>query len=291
MSLRLDVVCAMTNMLAALTALNLSIAARAYWIGLQALDLGPAAANAPAFQSKTETARREMRLALTAIERLVAEMGLEWQPIPADRQLRTQVGLLRDALHHASPEALRGFGDLKPATADYLSIWTQSVTMAIETLAEAVEGTVAEVALRESWTPDIGGLDANALNRCQRPALHGFASAFAAELLLAEAQGQAALPPGHPTISSPYDGQEMARILAVACTLEAWLGALTSAFTLSVPRCASTATIVHRSMHDALECLRQLSSAASVLGDTRASALAGLSVTTSHNLMLALNLT
>jgi hypothetical protein len=102
-----------------------------------------------------------MRLALTAIERLVAEMGLEWQPIPADRQLRTQVGLLRDALHHASPEALRGFGDLKPATADYLSIWTQSVTMAIETLAEAVEGTVAEVGLRESWTPDIGGLDAN----------------------------------------------------------------------------------------------------------------------------------
>lgn len=38
---------AMGNMSAALTALNLSIAARAYWVGLKALDLGVDAADAP----------------------------------------------------------------------------------------------------------------------------------------------------------------------------------------------------------------------------------------------------
>jgi hypothetical protein len=170
------------DVLSALAELNLSITARAYWVGLNALDLEAGASDAPPSRPKTETARREMRLALTAIERLVAEMGLEWQPIPADRQLRTQVGLLRDALHHASPKALQGFGNLKPATADCLSIWTQSVTMAIETLTEAVEGTVAAVALRESWTPDIGGLDANALTvDCGLAAYTGAARAATAK--------------------------------------------------------------------------------------------------------------
>ncbi len=276
-------------MLTVLAELNLSIAARAYWVGLKALDLGADADDAMLSQGKTEAARREMRLALTAIERLVAEMGLEWQPIPADRQLRTQVGLLRDALHYASPKALRGFGDLKPATADYLTAWRLSVSMVIETLAEAVEG--AEVALREPWTPDIGGLDANALNRHQRPALNGFANAFAAELLLVEAQGLAARPPTHPTIASPYTDPDLARILAITRALGAHLDRLASAFALSVPRRATAATIVQRSMHHARDCLNQLSDEASALGNARASVFAGLSVSAGLNLMLALNLT
>lgn len=275
----------------ALAELNLSIAARAYWVGLKALDLGVDAADAPIAGRKVEIARQEMKLALAAIERLVMETGLAWQSIPVDRFLRTQVGLLRDALHYASPEVLRGFGALQPATADYLSTWRPSVIVVIQALARAVEGQAVEMETIELWAPAIGDLDTNALTRYQRPALNGFANAFAADLLLAEAQGRAALPPAHPTISSPYDEQEMARIFAVACVLEARLDTMTSAFALSAPRGVTAAFIVQRSMRHAQDCLNQVSDEASALGDARASAFAGLSVSAGRHLMLALNLT
>jgi len=270
--------------------LNLSIAARAYWIGLKALYLGANAVAAPISRSKTEAARREMKLALAAIEHLAAEMGLEWQSLPVDRQLRTQVGLLQDALYYASPEALRGFGSLKPATADGVLAWRRSAMTVIETLANAVEGKQTQMESLDLEMSAVGTLDTNALNRYQRSALDSFANAFAIDLLLLKAQSLAVLPPGHPTMSSPYDKQEMEQILAVASALEARLDTLISAFALSTPLGTAAVTVVHRSMHDAQECLRQLSGEASVLGDARAPEFARLSVMTGRNLMLALNL-
>lgn len=280
----------MGNMSAALAALNLSIAARAYWVGLKALDLGVDAADAPLSGRKAAIARQEMKLALAAIERLVVATGLAWQPIPVDRLLRTQVGLLRDALHYASPEVLQGFGALKPATVDFLSAWRQSVIMVIEALARAVEGKAVEMETIALWSPAIGDLDTDALTRYQRPALNGFANVFAADLLLVEAQGRAALPPGHPTIASPYDGGEMARMLAVARVLEARLDMLTSAFALKVSRGVTAAIVVQRSLRHAQDCLNQLSDEASIVGDARAPAFADLSVSAGQNYILALNL-
>jgi len=281
----------MGDKFAALAALNFSIAARAYWVGLKALDLGVDATDAALSQPRTEAARREMRVTLAAIERLAARMDLTWQTIPLDRQLQTQVGMLIDTMYYASPEAVQGYGFLKPAATDYLSAWRQPVMMVMETLEEAVEGRGTEAEPLVPEMPAVGDLGADALSKDQRSALNGFVNAFAADLLLAEARSLATLPPGHPTIVSPYSELDLARILAGTHALEACLNALTSAFALGAFQCATVATIVQRAVYHARDCLRQVSGAASALGDRRTPAFAKLSIAAGRDYLLALNLT
>jgi len=281
----------MGDLLAARAALNLSIAARAYWVALQALNIGAAAPDAPIARHKAEVAHQEMDQARAAIERLMADIGLAWQIIPVDRLLRTQVGLLRDALYYASPEALQGFGALQPATADFLASWREVVLTVITALARAVEGESTTVETSAWAAAANGDLGADALSQYQRPALNGFAHAFAADLLLAEALSQAAWPPSHPTFTSPYDAPAVAQMLAITRILDGQLAAFVSALSLSTRRGAAAATIVQRSLRHAQDCLAQVSNEAGDLGDARAPMFAGLSVTAGHNLLLALNLT
>jgi len=270
-----------------LAALNLSIAARSYWVGLQALDLGAHTTDNPIAPRKAEFARHELESALAAIEELTATAGLDWQPVPIDRLLRTQVGRLRDSLYYASPAALEGFGTVDLLTADCLSEWSRSANPMIDVLEYAVEGRTGK-----AYTPGEpagAGCDTPELSVHQRPALTGFARAFASHLLF-RARGQAALPPSHPTIASPYDMAALLEMLEGASRLQAHLRALTAAFALNVPLGATAAALVQRSMHDALECLGQLTRLPGTQNDDWPVSCARLCVLAGQHQTLALNL-
>ncbi len=271
-----------------LAALNLSIAARSYWVGLQALDLGAHTTDNPIAPQKAESARRELESALAAIEKLTATAGLEWQTIPIDRLLRTQVGRLRDSLYYASPAALGGFGTVDLLAADYLSAWSQAANPMIDVLADAVEGRRGKTTV--PGTRAGAGRDTPKLSAHQRPALTGFARAFGSHLLLFRARGQAALPPSHPTLASPYDRVALLEMLEGASSLQAHLHTLTSAFAINVPLGATAAALVQRSMHDALECLGQLARLAGAQNGDWTVSCARLCVLAAQHQTLALNL-
>jgi hypothetical protein len=281
----------MSDIEANLSALNLSIAARAYRIGLRVLDLGESAAVSSTPDHRVEIVRHETTAILRVIEQQMVYLGMEWRNIPVDRQIRTQVGLLQDSLYYAGPEALKGFGELTPAATDYLVSWRRSTMAMLGDLANAVERTQMAAETAATRLAVDGSPLADTLNKYQCLALNAFAQPFAADLMLAEAQGLAALPPGHPTVVSPYTDREMEQIFTVLGVLGPGLNMLISAFALDVSWRRTSAVLVHRLAYQAEECLSQVSDRVSRAGDARASAFASLSLRARQGLTLTLNLT
>ena len=271
--------------------LHLSIAARAYYVAMKALEVGANVADSIRSEQQFQATRLATHLALVDMECLATEINLTWQPVPVDRQLRTQAGILRDALHHASPETLRGFGALKPEATGYLAIWRRSAVETVVALAQAIEGDATEGTLPSDPSRTGNRAAADALNSYQRMALRGFAEAFASELLLVRAYTIAALPPGHPTITSPYSEQQIQGILAAVGALEMCVHALTSASVIAIPPSRAAAVIALHQMQQAKSCTDLAGQEANRLGDAHLRKLAELSIAAGRLQMLALNLT
>ncbi len=246
--------------------LNFSAAGRAYWLAqvitVPFLDSPGPAERANAFL----TVAQVIEQARAGLEELASQMKVRWHPLPLERFLRTQVGMLQDLLPYARPEALRGYGALDSRLSADLERWQERASATINSLAEAV-GAETVRALPSS-PGELAPLadHREALNAHQRIALEGFLAACARELILTHAYAASCTATASALVAhlftSAYAEERVGRILTAQAAIRDCLQmlAIATGASLSWRDAAADAIVYH--LRQAEECIAFVSQAA-----------------------------
>jgi hypothetical protein len=240
--------------------LDLSVAARAYAVTIQALKNFQARPSAHDATSPAETGQALMRANLL-VETLQARMGLAWQTAPIARFLYTQLDLVRDTLEYSRADALRGYGNLAAQTANALDQYFYLTNAMLDHLAQQIDQRAVDWPLNKPTNHQPSEI-VGELSATQRGALRSCLHALAKELLLLEGYAICASPPVIPSFTSSYDRAQVRQLLAQAHLVEACIEATGAAWAIAVPwRAALTEILINgaaRSEDCAQSILREL---------------------------------